>query len=160
MKSSKFLFLAIMANVIVACNTNDPKQKPTSDTDLTVPPAAPPYLTIEGTITNEEKQPLMNIQVIVDSSVFLFEPEGEQYKGYSAEDGAYMIHIQNRNASAEDEKWNWPEEVTITVQDPSGIYEPQTCTIPVTETTRYPDVVKLKWIIDGTATADFVLRRQ
>ena len=151
---------ALLVVLFAACKTNEPEQKPTSDTDLTVPPAAPPYLTIEGTITNEEKQPLMNIHVIVDSSAFLFELETEQYMGYSAEDGTYMIIIQNRSASSEDENLHWPEKISVTAQDPSGIYESMTCIVSVTEATRYPDVVKLKWIIDGEATADFILRQQ
>ena len=118
-------------------------------------PPAPPYLSVVGTITDSENHPLNSIQVTVQlPEIFKAEYENDRYECYTEDNGQYMTG--ELSCWAIERGQSWPETITVSAEDTSGVYANQTLTVSVESYPRYADE-KWKNYIDAKAQADFVL---
>lgn len=115
----------------------------------------PPYLTVQGLVTDGESQPLSSIQVTILLPDSLF-PAGTTYSCWTDEKGQYMSDALG--CWAIETGVSWPTEITVSAKDTLGIYEEQTKKVSVVAYPRYPDG-QLPQYIDAKATADFVLQK-
>ncbi len=123
-------------------------------------PPAPPYLSVVGTITDVENRPLESMQVTIFlPEVIRLSGEYEQdtYICYTDSNGQY--DSGTLSCWAITEGLSWPEEITVSAIDTSGVYEELTITVPMESYPRYPDG-KWKRYIDAKAQADFVLHKE
>ena len=148
----KLLLFAIVAVLCAACKSKGP--------DIIHNPA-PPSFTISGIVSNEEKQLLDSIQLVIDYTAFsewkefdtLDSLDALYFTKYTDMQGEYQISI----AKIHVEDATWPSEVSITASDPAGIYESHTQTVPVEIFDAFPNYPQLEGYICGKAQADFIL---
>lgn len=120
---------------------------------------APPHLSVVGTITDAEDRPLESVQVTIFlPEVFRLDYyDQETYICYTDTNGQYNSGTLYCMAIEMDS--SWPEEITVSAKDTSGVYEEQTITVPIESYARYQDG-SWKSYIDAKAQADFVLQKK
>ena len=123
-------------------------------------PPAPPYLYVVGTITDVENRPLESVQVTIFlPEVIRLSGEYEQdtYVCYTDTNGQY--DSGTLSCWAITRGLSWPEEITVSAKDTTGVYEELTITVPLVSYAGFPDG-KWKRYIYAKAQADFVLHKE
>ena len=121
---------------------------------------APPYLHITGIVTDETNQPLSSIQVTIElPEIFIQNMQENVYTYYTEANGQYNTGCLFSHSAFARSEVSWPEEISVSAKDTSGVYETQRITVPVESYARYSDG---KWsnIIDAKANADFVMHKK
>lgn len=149
-----FLFaLILMVMLCVACENKQ------TDGDPTVAPA-PSQFTITGSVTDDMNHPLPSIKITVDDP----KVNPTEWDFYYADlcntdkEGQFGFPIASKN-----DRWDeveFPQELTLTAKDASGIYESQTKTFSVEVRHRYPEGSQWYIVRDGHVQADFVLKKK
>ena len=145
------VLVSLCAIAIVGCKKKD---EPTTSC---MP--CPPYLSVHGTITNEEGLSLDSIQVTLQkedawwwSNCIEYTNEIGTYEYFNATSSSGFLYgiIEE-----------FPAEVTVIATDTTGVYETQKQTCTVVERIRYPENPDWRHMyIDGIATANFVMKRK
>ncbi len=137
------LLIAICAIILVGCP--DGFKAPT------------PELVIDGTITDENGQPLEDILVCLDTAILAaYEnacswPHWYDYAKSTTEKGRYVMRYRHGQLLPLSDKW--PSEVLVIAGDTTGVYEMQSKKFPVIE--RDANTVTY-----GYVTADFVMKKK
>lgn len=145
----KSLVIAMLATSFIGCEKKESDEQGCS--------AAPSELKVEGSVVNEDNQPLESIKVVTELQCQ--DAENYPWYGYSGfsftdSEGNYSYpHLMN---------WHVQKcsEVVITVVDTSGVYETQAKTCAVRVVPRFPEDSTLCDYVDAYATADFVMKKK
>ena len=117
--------------------------------------APTPQLIIDGTITDENGQPLEDILVCLDTTILAAFEEGYScwydYAKRTTKEGQYVMRYRHGQLLPLSDKW--PSEVLIIAGDTTGVYEMQSKKFPVIERER-------NTVTYGDVKADFVMKKK